>query len=103
MGATKIGLLFIHLSAEALFSSNLPVSSQFREFLSLFNVQEHSFHQFQGYKTSWRAINIDFPLHAEVNNLIVFAQLGDFDYFSAEKHPNWGNWAYNFLVKLGLL
>ena len=47
-GWPKIGLLFIRLPAAALFSSNLPVSCQFREFLSLFNVQEHSFHQFQG-------------------------------------------------------
>ena len=44
----KIGLLFICLPTTALFSSNLPVSCQFREFLSIFNVQEHSFHQFLG-------------------------------------------------------
>ena len=47
-GWPKIGLLFIRLPAAALFSSNLPVSCQFREFLSLFNAQDHSFHQFQG-------------------------------------------------------
>ena len=39
---------FIHLPTAVLFSSNMPVSCQFREFLSLFNVQEHSFRQFQG-------------------------------------------------------
>ena len=32
----------------ALFSSNLPVSCQFGEFWGIFNVQKHSFHQFQG-------------------------------------------------------
>ena len=72
-GWPKIGLLSILLPAAALFSSNLSVSCQFREFLSPFNVQEHSIHQFQGLrvlKTSWRAINIDYPLHAEVNCLI---------------------------------
>ena len=69
----------------------LPVSCQFREFLSLFNVQEHYFHQFQGLRRpAWRAINIDYPLQAEVNNQsnCFSAQLGDFNYFMAEKHPN---------------
>ena len=35
-GWPKIGLLFISLIAAALFSSNLPISCQFREFVSLF-------------------------------------------------------------------
>ena len=31
-------------------------------------------------------------------------RLGDFDYFTAEKlHPNLGNWAYDYLIKIGLL
>ena len=48
---------------------------------------------------SWRAINIDYPLHVEINNLIVFfTQLGDFYYFAAEKHPNLGNLAYLILL-----
>ena len=67
-GWPKIGLLFIRRPKAALFSSNLPVSCQFREFLNLYNVQEHSFHQFQ----ELRAISINHPLHAKVNNLIVF-------------------------------
>ena len=69
----KIGLLFILLPAAALFS-NLTVSWQFRKFLSPFIVQEHSIYQFQGLrvlKTSWRAINIDCPLHKGVKSLIV--------------------------------
>ena len=47
-GSPKIGLLFICLLLAAFFSSHLLVSCQFRKILSLFNVQEHSFHQFQG-------------------------------------------------------
>ena len=47
-----VGLKFSYFSfvypRAALFSSNLSVSCQFREFLSLFNAKEHSFHQFQG-------------------------------------------------------
>ena len=31
------------------------------------------------------------------------AQLGDFGYFPAEKHPNLGNWVYDYLIKIGLL
>ena len=53
---------------------------------------------------SWRAINIDYPLHAEVNNLIVFSiQSGSFDHFMAQKHPNLENWAYQYLIEIGLL
>ena len=50
-----------------------------------------------GIKTSRRAINIDYPLHRKINNLIVF------DYFTTEKRPNSGNWAYDFLINIGLL
>ena len=34
---------------------------------------------------SWRAINIEYPLHTEVSNLTA---LGDFYYFMAQKYPN---------------
>ena len=30
------------------------------------------------------------------------AQLADFVYLTAEKHPNLGNWAYNYLIKIRL-
>ena len=30
-------------------------------------------------------------------------QLGDFDHFTAEKHPNLGNLASDYLIKIGLL
>ena len=62
-GQTTVGLLFIHLPVADLFSSNLS-----EIFGALSNVQQHYFHQ------SWRfwiALNINYPLHAEVNNLIV--------------------------------
>ena len=72
---------------------------------------------------SWRTINIDYPLHyklvnnlivippnwvypphKKVNYLIVFStQLSDFDNFKAEKHPNLGNWANDYKIKIGLL
>ena len=44
----KIGQLLMCLPAAALFSLHLSFFCQFREFLSLFIVQEHSFHQFHG-------------------------------------------------------
>ena len=103
-GWPKIGLHFIRLPAAALFSSNLPVFCQFREFLSLFQCPRTFFSSISGIKTSWRTINIDCLLHVEVNNLIV-------------SPPNWvikiilqlkstqnlENWAYNYMIKIGLL
>ena len=99
-GWSKIGLLFIRPPAAALFSSSLSVSCQFRAFLRPFNVQEHSFRQFQelglpGEQVSFlRPFNvqehsihqfqglglpgeqsiliIQCPLHTKVNNIIVF-------------------------------
>ena len=68
----KLGYFSSEYLRQLFFPSNLPVSCQFREFLSLFNVQEHSFHHFQGLRRSRRAVNMHYPLHAEVNNLIVF-------------------------------
>ena len=80
VGGLKLGYSFIGLLATALFSSNLPVSYQLREFLSLFD--EHFsknilFTAISGIKTSWRAINnnICHPLHVEVNNLTFFCPI----------------------------
>ena len=45
-------------------------------------------------------MNIDYPLHGGVKKSNRFsAQLVDFDYFTTQKHPNWGNWAYDYLIK----
>ena len=57
---------------------------------------------------SYKLINIDYLLHTDVNNLIVFAQMGDFndfdfDHFKPEKHANLENGMYNYLIKVGLL
>ena len=104
-GWPKIGLLFIRLPAAALFSSNLPISCQFGELLSLFNVQEHSFHQFQRLrrpKVKEQSISIIHFSRSQQSNCFS-AQLGEFGYFTAEKHPNLGNWAYDSLIKIGLL
>ena len=102
-GWPKIGLLFIRLPAAALFSSNVPISCQFREFLSLINVQEHSFHQFQGLRCprEQSILIIYFTRNKQCNWFST--QLGDYGYFTAEKHPNLGNWAYDYLIKIGLL
>ena len=73
-GWPKIGLLFICLPAAALFSSNLPVSCQFREFLSLFNFEEHSFHQFQRLRRPGEQsiLTIHFTRKSTIVNIIVF-------------------------------
>ena len=82
-----------------------PFFFKFASFLSIqrvfepFQCPRTFFSSISGIKMSWRAINIDYPLHVEINNLIVFfTQLGDFYYFAAEKHPNLGNLAYLILL-----
>ena len=91
------------------FSSVCPRQLFFFKFASFLSIQGVS-EPFQcprtfsssisGIKTSWRAINIDYPIHAEINNLIVFsAQFGNFDYFAAEKHPKFGNLGIWLLYK----
>ena len=100
----RIGLPFILLPMATLFLQILSISCQFREFLSPFDVQEHSIHQFQGLrvlKTLWRGINIDYLLHAAINSLIVFPL--NWVILTAEKRPNLGNWLYIFFIKIGLL
>ena len=49
-----------------------PVNS---DFLGLYNIQEHSVHQFQGLrilKTSWRAMDIDLSTSRGSHSLIIF-------------------------------
>ena len=104
-GWPKIGLLLSICPRHSSFSSNLPDSCQFREFLSLFNVQEHFFHQFQGLRCPGLESNqhqLSTSRGSQQFNYFS-AQSGDFDYSMAAKHPNLGNWAYDYLIKIGLL
>ena len=76
-GWPKIGLLFICLPTAALFSSNLPVSCQIRDFCRLSNGQEHSIHEFQGLRLlGEQSASIIQPFHSKVNNLIIFCTIG---------------------------
>ena len=102
-GWHKIGLLFIRLPAAALFSSNLPISCQFREFLSLINVQEHSFHQFQGLRRPREQSILIIHFMRKLTIYLLFRPIGWFWLFYGWKHPNMGNWAYDYLIKIGLL
>ena len=51
---------------------------------------------------SWRAINIDYTLHAEVKKVIFF-RVGYNSNFTAQKYSNFGYRANNYLIKIGLL
>ena len=88
-GWPKIGLLFIWLPVAALFSSNIPISCQFREILQPFQCPTIFFSSISRIKRSWRAVYIDYPIHVEGNNLIVFLpNCVVFYYFKSEKHLN---------------
>ena len=50
VASLKLGY-FSSVYPQQLFSSNLPISCQFREFMNLFNVEEHFFLQFPGLRT----------------------------------------------------
>ena len=94
------------------FHPSTPGSSFFFKFVSFLSIHR-VFERFQcprtffstisGIKMSWRAINIDYPLHAEVNNLIVFLPNWVILIILQQKHPHLGNWEYNYLIKIGLL
>ena len=103
-GWPKNGQFFICLPPAALFSSNLPVSFQFRGVLSLFNVQEHSFHQFQGLKHPGEQSILIIHFTHKVNNLNVFFHPIWFWLFYSWKVPEFGkSGAYDYLIKIGLL
>ena len=76
-GWPKIGLLLIRLPAAALFFFFFKLASflSFQGVFEPFQCPRTFFASISGIKMSkmsWRAINIDYPLHGEVNNLIVF-------------------------------
>ena len=93
-GGLKLGYFSFTCSRQLFISSNLPVSCQFRE---SWDFQEHSFHQFQS-----NQYRLSTSRGSQQSNCSS-TQLGDFGYFTAEKHPNLGNWAYDYLIKIGLL
>ena len=97
-GWPKIGLLFIRLPTAALFFQicQFPVNS---ESLWTFSMSKNIlFHQFQGLRHPGEQSTL--IIHFMPKLTIVFsAQLGDYDYFTAEKHPNLENWALWLLDK----
>ena len=101
-GSLKLGY-FLFLKPWQLsflqFVSSLSIQSIFEPFQCL----RTFYASISGIKTFWRAINIDYPLHTGVSSLIVFLPNWMlFKCFTAEKHPNLRNWAYNYLIKIGL-
>ena len=91
----KSGNLYICLPAEALLFKYVSFLSIYRDF-EPFQCWR-TFSSISGITTSWRAINNDYPVHAQVDNLIVFP-------------PNWVflvilllKSTYFFLWKLGEL
>ena len=97
----KIRLLFICLPLAAFFF-------KFANFLSIQSVFEPFqwsrtfFSSISGIMTSWRAININYLLYGEVNNLIVFLPNWVIFIISLLKSTqNLGNWSYEYLIKIG--
>ena len=89
-GGLKLGYFSFVCPRQLFFPSNLPVSCQFREFLSLFNVQEHSFHQFQGLRRpKEQSISI---IHFSRKSTIYlfFRPIGWFWLFYGWKAPKFG-------------
>ena len=104
-GVPKIDLLFMCLPMTAhFFSSNLPVSYQFREFFEPFQCSRTFYSSISGIKNVLERNQYKFSTSRGSQQSNCFsAQLGDFDYFAAEKYPNLENWVHNYLIKVGLL
>ena len=89
-GDLKLGYFFIRLPAATLFSSNVPISCQFREFLSLINVQEHSFHQFQGLRRPREQSILIIHFMRKLRIYLLFRPVGWFWLFYGWKAPKFG-------------
>ena len=74
----------------ALFSSNVPISCQFREFLSLINAQEHSFHQFQGLRRPREQSILIIHFMRKLRIYLLFRPIGWFWLFYGWKAPKFG-------------
>ena len=95
-GGLKLGY-FPSVYPQQFFSpSNLPVSCQIREFFWAFSMAKNILF-----------INLSISIIHFMRKTTfncVSTQLGDSDYFMAEKHNNLGKWAYDYLIKkVGLL
>ena len=95
-GGLKLGYLIICFVA-ALFSSNLPVSCQFRELFKPFQCPGTFFSSISGILES-NQYQLSTSRGSQKSNCFS-TKLGDFGYFTAEKNPNLGNWAYDYLIK----
>ena len=71
-GWPKIGLLFIHLPFGSSFFFKFANFLSIQRIFGLFQCLRKLYSSISGIKSSCRATSIDYPLHAEVNNLIVF-------------------------------
>ena len=102
-GWPKVGVLFIWL----------PVAAFFFLFFHIcqFSVNSESFEPLEcprslfssisSVKTSWKAININYPSQAEINNLMLFPRKWVILIISTQKYQNFRNWMKDYLKKLG--
>ena len=91
---------FSSVCPQQLFSSlTLSVSCQFKRVFEHFQCPRTFFSSISGVKMSWRAINIDYPPHPEVKNLIVFHQIGWLWLFCGWKAPKFGKLGTELLDK----
>ena len=83
---------------------NLPISCQFRDFWA-FQWPRTFFSSISGMEVKAVLKSNQYQpsaSHGCQQSNYFPTQLGDFDYFMAHKHPNLGNWAYDYLIKIVL-
>ena len=68
----------------------MPISCQFREFLSLINVQEHSFHQFQGLRRPREQSTLIIHFMRKLRIYLLFCPIGWFWLFYGGKAAKFG-------------
>ena len=101
---SKFGLLFIPLPVPVLLRKYVNFWSILRV-LSIFNVQEQYFYQLWGLRHPGVESN-QYQLstsHGSQQSNFFTTQLGHFDYFTLTKSPEFGNGAYYYFIKIGLL
>ena len=81
---------------------HFPVNSE--SFWAKFQCPRTFFSSISGIKASRRAIRYKSTSCRSQQSNWFSTQFGDSGYFTAEKHPNSGNWLHtNYLIKIGLL